>query len=120
MNRKTFLRNSSMAALALAYNPPSTHAGPTATKVRLAVIGTGLRGQSHLSLLMRRDDVEIIAICDIDDYMLTRAKDIISKAGRRLPAVYTGDPYAWKDLLKKEQPDGVLIATPWEWHKDMV
>jgi predicted dehydrogenase len=118
MNRKTFLRNSSMAALALAYNPAAGHT--LAPKVRLAVIGTGLRGQSHLSLLMRRDDVDIIAICDIDDYMLTRAKDIITKAGRRPPAVYTGDPYAWKDLLKKEQPDGVLIATPWEWHKDMV
>jgi len=138
MNRKSFLRNSSLAALALAANPTTTtlaagsplktpqksladtplhFAGP---KVRLALIGTGLRGQGHLGLLLRRDDVDIVAICDIDDHMLTSSKNAIAKSGKKMPQVYTGSPYAWQDLLKKEQLDGVIIATPWEWHKPMI
>jgi len=139
MNRKTFLRNSSLAALALAASPAAkalpreTHletrraaalkttplhfAGP---KVRLAILGTGGRGQSHIHLLLRRDDVDIVAICDIDDYMLTNAKSAFTKSGKKQPQAYTGSPYAWQDLLKKEQLDAVLIATPWEWHKPMV
>jgi hypothetical protein len=52
--------------------------------------------------------------------MLSRAKDIIAKSGKKMPQVYTGSPYAWQDLLKQQQPDGVIIATPWEWHKEMV
>ncbi|GGB17689.1 Gfo/Idh/MocA family protein [Puia dinghuensis] len=135
MNRKTFLRNSSMAALALATTPtaqalprntpvstpqkdtPLHFEGP---KVRLAIIGTGLRGQSHLHLLLRRDDVDLIAICDIDDYMLSRARSLVTKSGKKMPQVYTGSPYAWQDMLKQQQLDGVIIATPWEWHKPMI
>src|SRR5579859_8024454 len=136
MNRKSFLRNSGLAAIAFAASPtanafpgenhrltqpqrttPLHFAGP---KVRIGLIGVGLRGQNHLNLLLRRDDVDIIAICDIDDYMLTRSKAAITKSGKKQPQVYTGSPYAWQDLLKKEQLDAVLIATPWDWHKPMI
>ena len=118
MNRKSFIRNSSMAALGLstpaaralagepaastpAAAPGSTHpvgsdpiprsflSDPASPKVRMAIIGTGLRGQNHLSLLLRRDDVDLVAIADIDDYMLSRAKDIITKSGKKMPQVYT-------------------------------
>ena len=120
MNRKSFLRNSSLAALSLATPPALSGLNPASPKVRMAIIGTGLRGQNHLSLLLRRDDVDLVAIADIDDYMLSRAKDIITKSGKKMPQVYTGSPYAWQDLLKQQQPDGVIIATPWEWHKEMI
>jgi len=52
--------------------------------------------------------------------MLTSSKNAIAKSGKKMPQVYTGSPYAWQDLLKKEQLDGVIIATPWEWHKPMI
>ena len=140
MDRKDFLRSGTLAALGLAATrataAPSLAdtmtsnqttaakafrlAGKTGPKVRVAIIGTGLRGQGHLGLLLRRDDVDLAAICDVDDYMLSRSKDIVKKSGKAMPQVYTGSPYAWQDLLKKEQLDGVVIATPWEWHKDMV
>lgn len=139
MNRKTFLRNSSMAALALA-NPaanalavpndvrnanseatPSNKRNRSAVpKVRLAILGTGLRGQSHISLLLRREDVDIVAVCDVDDRMLARAKKIFDTAGKRMPQIYTGNPFAWRDLLQQQQLDAVIIASPWEWHKPMV
>ncbi len=114
------------AAAAAGNTAPSDHkvpaipSGSAGTKVRIAVIGTGLRGQSHLSLLARRSDVEVIAICDVDDRMLDSAKAIFSKKGLPLPKVYTGDPYAWRQLLAQQSLDGVLIATPWEWHNEMI
>ena len=38
-----------------------------------------------------------------------------------MPQVFTGDNYAWKNMLEiKGGLDGVIIATPWEWHKPMV
>jgi hypothetical protein len=52
--------------------------------------------------------------------MLTRSKNIVGKSGKKAPQVYTGDPYAWKTMLEKEKLDAVLIATPWEWHKEMI
>src|ERR1700744_5498477 len=125
MHRKDFIRSGTLTALALAATPATRalagKANPAAPKVRLAIIGTGLRGQGHLGLLLRRDDVDVVAICDIDDHMLASAKDAIAKSGKKQPQVYTGSPYAWQDLLRKEQQlDAVLIATPWEWHNPMI
>lgn len=109
-----------MATAAIALPVKNLLANYTDDKVRIALLGTGLRGQDHLDQLLRKPDVDVVAICDVDDRMLSMAKEIISKSGKKMPQVYTGDNYAWKNLLEKEKLDGVLIATPWEWHKPMV
>jgi predicted dehydrogenase len=123
MNRKEFIKNTGLAAASVAVLPSagSLFAKTKADqKVKLAIIGTGLRGQNHLDLVLRRDDVDLLAICDVSDRMLGMAKDIISKSGKKMPQVFTGDDYAWKRMLEKIKPDAVIIATPWEWHKPMV
>ncbi len=84
------------------------------------MMGVGLRGQNHLELLLRREDVEVVSICDVDERMLKSAKEIITKSGKKMPEIFTGDPYSWKKMLEKKALDGVVIATPWEWHKPMI
>jgi predicted dehydrogenase len=120
MDRKEFVKTTALATAALIVPGADFFARSTDNKVRIALLGTGLRGQNHLELLLRRDDVDLIAICDVEDRMLTMAKDLINKSGKKMPQIYTGDNYAWKRLLEKEKLDGVIIATPWEWHKPMV
>ena len=93
---------------------------PVAQKVRIGLIGTGLRGQNHLELLLRRADVEVTRICDVDAGMLQSAKALVAKAGKPQPSVFTGSPYAYQDLLKTKNLDAVIIATPWEWHAPMI
>ncbi len=120
MNRKEFVKTTAMATAALAMPSINLFANNDDTKVRIALLGTGLRGQNHLELLLRRSDVDVVAVCDVDDRMLGMARDVVSKSGKKMPSVYTGDNYAWKNLLEKEKLDGVIIATPWEWHKPMI
>ena len=122
MNRKDFVKTSVLAVAAIAIAPTGTlFANTLDAKVKLAIIGIGSRGQNHLDLVLRRDDVELVAICDIDDRALKMAKEMISKSGKKMLQVYTGDNYAWKKILEiKTGVDGVLIVTPWEWHKPMV
>lgn len=121
MNRKEFVKNTSLAAAAVTVLPTGRlFAAAADPKVKIGIIGVGLRGQSHLDLLLRRDDVDVVAICDIDDYMLTRSKGIITKSGKKMPQVFTGDPYAWKKMLALQGLEGIVIATPWEWHKEMI
>ncbi|HEY0432378.1 MAG TPA: Gfo/Idh/MocA family oxidoreductase, partial [Chitinophagaceae bacterium] len=120
MNRKNFLRTTALATAALGLPALPAFAVNDDRKVRIALIGTGLRGQNHLELMLRRTDVDIVAICDVDARMLGMAKDIVSKSNKKMPQVYTGDNDAWKNLLEKEKLDAVLIATPWEWHCPMV
>lgn len=122
MNRKEFVKNTGLAAATLAVLPASNlFASAADTKVKIAMIGVGLRGQNHLDLVLRRNDVELVAICDIDEKMLTRSKDMITKSGKKMPQIFTGDIYAWKKMLEiKGGIDGVIISTPWEWHKEMI
>lgn len=121
MQRRSFLKNTSLAAATLAFTPTSKlFAGTTEEKVKIGIIGVGLRGQNHLELLLRRKDVELAAICDVSDRMLNSAKELIIKSGKKMPEIFTGNAYAWKQMLEKQQLDGVVIATPWEWHKPMI
>lgn len=121
MNRKEFVRTTALATAAIALPGSRLLAlGLSENKARIAIIGTGLRGQNHLELLLRRTDVDLVAICDVSDVMLGKAKALIAKSGKKMPQVYTGDNYAWKQLVEKEKLDGVIIATPWEWHKPMI
>jgi hypothetical protein len=118
MRRKEFIKNSSLAAASLALLPSAGLF--TDSKVKIGLIGTGLRGQDHLDLLLRRDDVEVVAICDVEDRMLTMAKEVVAKSGKKMPQIFTGDNYAWKKLLELKGLDAVITATPWEWHKPVV
>src|SRR5690349_5927996 len=120
MNRKDFVRSTALATASLVIPAGSVWAGEEAAPVKVALIGTGLRGQEHLELLLARKDVKLVAICDISNRMLDMARELIKKSGKKAPVVYTGSDYSWKDLLEKEKVEAVVIATPWEWHKPMV
>lgn len=121
MNRKDFIKNTSLFAASMAVMPAGKlFAASAETKVKLAIIGVGLRGQNHLELLLQRKDADLVAICDIDDRMLMTAKEMITKSGKKMPQIFTGDKYAWKKMLELKGIDGIIIATPWEWHKQMI
>ena len=120
MQRRDFLKTSLLGAATLAA-PSLSFAAKPREKLRVAMIGTGLRGQSQLGPLLSRSDVELTAICDTQQVMLDKALAIIAKAGRRKPAVIggNGDVQAWKKLLARKDIDAVFIVTPWEWHAPM-
>jgi hypothetical protein len=121
MNRRHFVRNSTLAALGASLLPGDIF-GRSApdVSVKAAIIGVGLRGQNHLDLLLRRNDVELVAICDIDVTMLKEAREMITKSGKPMPKIFTGDVNAWKKMLETKGIDAVIIATPWELHKPMI
>ncbi|SDL71992.1 Gfo/Idh/MocA family protein [Pedobacter antarcticus] len=121
MNRREFVATTGLTAAALTMMPEQTlFANYAGEKVKIAMIGVGLRGQNHLDLLLKRDDVELVAICDVEPRMLEMAKKLITKSGKPMPKIYTGDNNAWKDMLQFKGLKSVIISTPWEWHKSMI
>ncbi|NEU06945.1 Gfo/Idh/MocA family oxidoreductase [Flavihumibacter sp. R14] len=123
MNRKDFIKGAGLTAASMAFMPANGLFAKTFAdqKVRLAIIGVGARGLSHLDLVLRRGDTELVAICDVDEKTLELAKKMIEKSGKKMPQVFTGDDSAWKKMLNvKGGLDGIIIATPWELHKEMI
>ncbi len=120
MERRTFVRNTALATAAIGLNPFHGFASSAESKLRLVFIGVGLRGQAHLDNALRRNDVDVIAICDIDERMLGMATNIIKKSGKVMPQVFKGDVYAYRKMLALKNIDAIIISTPWEWHTPMI
>ncbi|MCQ4167317.1 Gfo/Idh/MocA family protein [Tahibacter harae] len=118
MNRRDFLLSS--AAGLVAATPLGALARPrkSGDKLKVGVLGVGMRGQVHLHELLRRDDVVVAAICDIDPFMIDKALARIAKAGKPKPKVYSGSAAAWREMYAKAGLDAVFIVTPWEGHAE--
>ena len=119
-NRRTFIKTSAVAGLGLSILPSGiVFSKDKDTKVRLGFIGVGLRGQNHLELALKRTDIEVIAICDVQQIMIDTSLKMIADAGKPKPQVIMDGPYGYKRLLENKDIDAVIIATPWEWHTVM-
>ncbi|MEC4028000.1 Gfo/Idh/MocA family protein [Myroides odoratimimus] len=118
MNRRAFLQNTSMTGIGALIVPSSLFSFSSNTKkVRIGMIAVGLRGQVHLDELLKRDDVEVIAMADPDDRMIKRAQKIVDKHNKKQPIVYDKGDYDYQNLLKRNDIDAVIISSPWEWHE---
>jgi len=121
MNRRKFVRHTGLTAAGLVLLPSSVMpASGRQQKVKLGFIGVGLRGQNHLDNALRRKDVEVPVICDIDARMLERSVNLFRKHQQKPPDILTGSMNAWRTLLERKDLDGVIISTPWEWHAPMI
>ncbi len=116
MNRRKFLKSSTIASAGLTILPTGLLFAKDKGVVRLGFIGVGLRGRVHVREGLLRDDVEIVAICDTQESSLKLCREQFVKAGKKLPKEYTGGVDAYKKLLDRKDIDGVIISTPWEFH----
>ncbi|UCJ08000.1 Gfo/Idh/MocA family oxidoreductase [Chitinophaga pendula] len=119
--RRNFIKNTVAAGVGLSVLSSSAKlfANEKKAKVRMGLIGVGARGQSHLDLCLRRDDVDVIAIADPDtNWAVPKSREMITKAygGKKKVAEYTNGNEDYLNLLKRTDIDAVIIATPWEWH----
>jgi predicted dehydrogenase len=109
MDRRQFL-----AAGAAAVAAPGLFAGQGSKRLRVGLIGTGWYGKCDLLRLIQVAPVEVAALCDVDKTMLAEAADIVAgrQASKKKPATF-GD---YREMLKKEPFDVVLVDTPDHWH----
>ena len=104
MNRRYFLMNSALAAGTLR---ASAMASPNDT-IRVAQIGARSQGRTHLTRYGQMKNVEIAAICDVDESVLDRRLADVERAGRKRPARFVDI----RKVLEDKSIDAVSIATP--------
>jgi hypothetical protein len=117
-DRREFLKKSLLTgtSVSLASLDLKAYAEEKATRVRLGFIAVGLRGQTHLEEMLKRNDVDIIAMADPDKQMMAAAQKLVSKHNRKAPFEYSNGPYDYRNLLKRNDIDAVFVSSPWEWH----
>ncbi len=112
MDRRRFLQAS---AAGLALSQAATAATYDKEKVRrVALIGSGWYGKSDLLRLVQVSPIEVVGLCDVDSKMVADAADLVAtrQKSKKKPKTYAD----YKELLKQEKPEIVLIGTPDHWH----
>ena len=120
LKRRDFIKTTAVAGMGLAMSPKLVFGEDGADKVlRMGFIGVGLRGATHLRNALRRNDVEVTAICDVDPERLKVAQKMIKKKSGKEALEFGKDDYDYRNLLALENVDAVIISTPWLWHTPM-
>ena len=90
-------------------NPPSTVFNMTVeAKINVAVLGTGMMGQEHISYMEKYPQINVKFLCDSNREMLEKASSLIS-ANAQKPEMFNSE----KQLLERaNEIDLLVIATP--------
>ena len=84
-------------------------------RVRVAVVGLRGRGLDHIRSIHATPNVELAAVCDIDESVIATRLDSIDKLGMPKPQTF-GDV---RKLLEDKSIDAITVATPNHWHSLM-
>lgn len=80
-------------------------------RINVAAIGINGQGWADLHSLMKNPEINVVALCDVDERVLNRRKAELDKAGIKV-SIYTD----YRKLLENKGIDAVIIGTPDHWH----
>ena len=118
LNRRSFLKSGAAGAAGLAVaGGVSFIARPDRVwgandRVRVAICGVHGRGMDHVENFSKLKNVQIAAICDIDENVLASRSKEMEKMGIPKPATFVDV----RQLLDDKSIDAISIATPNHWH----
>lgn len=122
LTRRSFLRNTALGVAAPMLLSSRVWGAKVAPGARIAIgaIGVGTQGRYLLNNCLKRAQVVVKAVCDVDTSRRQHARKMVeehyAKAGGsdspKVCEAYTD----FRDLLARPDLDAVVIATPDHWH----
>jgi predicted dehydrogenase len=107
LTRRSFLKGTAAAAVPL-FVPSALGKTAPSDRITLGFIGVGGMGSGHLRDFLGNGEVQILAVCDVDEAMRSAARDAVGSDC----AAYVD----YRELLARDDIDAVVIATPDHWH----
>ena len=116
--RRDFLKNAIIGTTGIAMGGMGFNSRSYASiigsneRINVAVIGIRSRGKDHYRALAKIPNIDIAAICDIDQRLIPEAAGEIEKLIGRKLTIET----EYRKILEIKDIDAVSIATPNHWH----
>ena len=108
IDRRSFVKTVSAAAAAAAL--PTRVFGAN-DKINVAVIGLKGIGRLHLNQYLKMDDVNVVALCDVDQSVLDAAAAVAESKPKTVKD--------FREVLDMKDVDAVSISAPDHWHAIM-
>lgn len=112
MNRRSFLEGALAASALTSFSFHVRGAEKAGRRHRTALIGAGWWGGNIVGEAMASGQCEIVGVCDVDQRALDPTVEKITKLSGDQPRKYRD----FRELLAKEKPEIVIVATPDHWH----
>jgi predicted dehydrogenase len=120
MNRRNFIKGTGAAvagSILAQTGVLSAAAGcMLADKINIGVIGCNGMGWSNVASLLKMNDVDLVAICDVDENVVQKRVNDYKKLRNNKPKTYKD----YRELLNDRNVDAVVIGTPDHWHCRMM
>lgn len=113
LNRRQFIKQTSSAALGLTLLSSFTRKVAPSDRLRVAHIGLGGMGTQHLKWFANLPEVEIAALCDLDETHLAAAKNTLLGIQPQSRVQTYSD---FRRILERKDIDAITCATPDHWH----
>ena len=95
---------------------PSTVFGRNAPsgRITLAMIGMGRQARMvNLKTLLNIDDVQVVAVCDVDKWRTDNAKNDVDAFYKNRDCSSYRD---WREVIARDDIDAIMNSTPDHWH----
>ena len=112
MQRRQFLKLSAVTTAAFTTAPYLLRGAEPGRKFRTALIGSGWWGKNILKEAMAGGRVKVVALCDVHERVREVAAEQVTDLNGDQPKTYND----YRELLEKEKPEIVIIASPDHWH----
>ena len=113
ISRRDFIKLGSIGALGITLLPSTIARASASDRIRIAHIGLGGMGNQHMNWFVALPDVDIVALCDVD-------QDHLNSTMQSLKTLKPGSEVKsyedFRHVLDRKDIDAVTIATPDHWH----
>ena len=110
MDRRQFIKTTSASALSISALPVGL--APRTPVYKTALIGSGWWGMNILMTALEAGQSKVVSLCDVDHKHLDEASAKIREVTNDTFTTHTD----YRELLRAEKPDIVIVATPDHWH----
>jgi len=119
--RRSFVKRLTVASAAPFLATSRSWAGANAApseRLNVGFIGVGVRARGILNRTAQREDIQVVAVCDVVDARRDHAKETTLAEYGKGKADYRGvDAYTdMREVLDRDDIDAVVIGTPDHWH----
>lgn len=111
--RRAFIKTTGMGALGFAILPSVYARVAPSDKLRVAHIGLGGMGNNHMKWFANLPEVDIVALCDVDELHLGSTLKTLQELQPGNTAKGYGD---FRQILDRKDIDAITCATPDHWH----